>query len=344
MISDTPHSKASAHIFKGIDVAKFIMALLVMEIHLQATSVLPAAIGEWCVKPLLTLPVPTFFLISSFLFFKKVHSAPHPWSALANFLKRLFLLYGFWIVVWAPYAIAKKPYYFSGIEGIGSFLTDFFLGAVFGNSWFFGALIVCTTIIFLLSRCVSDKVWWIFPAIVFAYFRLVPILPPDDIAPVAWYSQHIISPYLSFPYNLFWISMGYYLSKPKLIAWIKRADTPWRWSFAILCIAALDLVNVNETIGFTCSIIMLPLAVATTFTAFYHWQPSISNSVSKWLRNSSIIIYVLHGNIEKIFRIYLHFEHGPLLYMLILVICLFLAALIIHLSQKRGFQWLRWAY
>lgn len=331
-------------LLKGLDAGKFIMALLVMEIHLQATSVLPSVIREWCVKPLLTLPVPVFFLISSYLFFKKVHSVAQPWTALGKFLKRLFLLYGFWIVAWAPYAIAKKPYYFSGIDGIGAFLTDFFFGAVFGNSWFFGALIVGTTIVFMLSRFLNDRVWWAIPAAVFAYFRLVPILPPEATSPVDWYFNHIISPYLSFPYNLQWITLGYYLSKPKATAWLKRANTSWRWPSVIACIAVLNLVNISQTVGFTCSIITFPLAAIALFTAFFNWQPRISAGTSKWLRNASIIIYVLHGNIEKIFRIYFHFDHGPLLYALILAISLSAAYLIIALSQKPRLRWLRLAY
>ena len=328
---------AGSKLFKGLDVLKFIMALLVMEIHLGATRALPDAVELWCIKPLLAVPVPVFFLISSYFFFKKVHQEPESWTVLRHFLKRIVLLYSFWVVAWLPYLIAKKPYFSNGIDGVYHFFIDYFFGAVFGNSWFFGALIVGTTIIYLFSRYVSDKVWWILPTALFAYFRFVPILSQEATMPVMWYSDHIINPYISFPYNLFWIMLGYYISKPRAIELIQKVTTPYRWIFIIIGIASINL-------GHICSIVTLPFAVIAIFVAFFNWSPDISAEKSKWIRNSSILIYVMHGNLEKVFRIYFHFDHGPLLYLSVLVICISLSAIIIYLSHQRHFKWLRNAY
>lgn len=328
---------ANSPLFKGLDVLKFIMALLVMEIHLGATRALPDVMELWCIKPLLAVPVPVFFLISSFFFFKKVHQEPESWSTLKKFLKRIIILYSFWVVAWLPYLITKKPYFCNGIEGISRFFIDFFFGEVFGNSWFFGALIVGTTIIYLFSRWLSDKLWWIIPSVLFAYFRLVPILSQEATMPVMWYSDHIINPYISFPYNLFWIMLGYYLSKPRAIELIQKFTTPYRWLFIIIGIASINL-------GHACSIVTLPFAVMAIFVAFFNWTPCISIEHSKWVRNASILIYVLHGNLEKVLRVYFHFEHGPLLYLSEVAICTTIAALIIYLSRQRHFKWLRHAY
>ncbi len=337
-MGDTEHSRVNASMLKGIDVVKFIMALLVMEIHLQATNVLPSAIREWCIRPLLLIPVPVFFVISSFFLFKKLHTTTSPLSVLIKFLRRIVALYAFWIVAWTPYLIAKKAYYFTGIEGATQFLTDVLFGEVFGNSWFFGALIMGSIVVYAVSRCLNDKIWWLLPCALFAYLQTVPLLPDSATAPVVWYSHVAHSPYLSFPYSIIWITAGYYLAKPGVMSWLKVHTAPWWiWTLTIVSISATGL-------GTVVSVFTLPLAVTATFSAFFFWQPSISATTSKWLRNTSIIIYVLHGGIEKIFRIYLHFEHGPLLYLLILAICLTLATLIISLSQKKGFKWLHAAY
>lgn len=202
MATIVAHYSGESGIFKGLDVAKFIIALLVMEAHLQATGVLPEAFRETFIAPLLAIPVPLFFVFSSFFLFKKLHISARPWQQMGQFLKRIGVLYGFWIVAWSPYLLVKKTHYFQSLDGLGSFACDFFFGEVFGNSWFFGALIVGMVVVFLLSRCLSDKVWWLLPVGVFVYLALAPLLPESAKVPIDWYSSHLYNPYCSAPYNL----------------------------------------------------------------------------------------------------------------------------------------------
>lgn len=81
MATIVAHYSGESGIFKGLDVAKFIIALLVMEAHLQATGVLPEAFRETFIAPLLAIPVPLFFVFSSFFLFKKTAHLRPPVAA-----------------------------------------------------------------------------------------------------------------------------------------------------------------------------------------------------------------------------------------------------------------------
>ena len=62
----------SKKIISGLDVMKFIMALFIVNIHLKPTMYAPEVV-QHVVGTLSGLAVPLFFVISSFLLFRKVN-------------------------------------------------------------------------------------------------------------------------------------------------------------------------------------------------------------------------------------------------------------------------------
>ncbi|MDO4511356.1 MAG: acyltransferase family protein [Bacteroidales bacterium] len=332
-----PKAKTSI-LFSGLDILKFVLAIMVMDIHLGASTALPEVVQKGVIEPLHYMRVPVFFLISSFFLFKKVHEGPNPLTGLKRFLKRILTLYTFWVVVWMPYIIVKKPYFSSGWEGPLLYLRDFFLGEVFGNSWFLGALITGSIIIFLLSRVVSDRIWWILPVGIFAYGRLIPMLPDEWAVGNVWWLEFTgKSMYLSFPYNLMWITLGYYLAKPSMRDRMEKYTTRWRWLVFPAIILCINPMSVT-------SLVTIPVATVSCFAAFYTWRPGISRESSTWLRRACTLFYVQHGTLEKVFRVHLHWEHGPVLFAAVFAICLTWTSLILYLAKKPRFTWLRWAY
>lgn len=57
-------------IISGLDVMKFLMAFLIVDIHIHGSIITPI-LREYIIQPLESLAVPTFFVISSFLFFRR---------------------------------------------------------------------------------------------------------------------------------------------------------------------------------------------------------------------------------------------------------------------------------
>lgn len=143
----------------GIDSLKFIMAIIIIGVHSCIFEELGNGYWEMIVKNITYLCVPTFFVISSFFFFKKIrmlNSIAEKKKQLWHFEKRLMLLYTFWIVVQLPYVIYVQKYH--ELSDIIRFLRDIFFGSTFIASWFMGAMITGMPIVFMLSKNRFSKV------------------------------------------------------------------------------------------------------------------------------------------------------------------------------------------
>lgn len=150
-----------------LDLLRFIAALLVIFIHIfpegsTTSSVgldasIPILIAESFVYPILRVAVPTFFVISSFLLFKKIQLNPqNKWRYVGLFSLRLLFLYLFWFVITLPIAIKD----ITGFVSIGDthnliryFVLFIFKGAPRGF-WF---LVSLTLSVLITSLCESKK-------------------------------------------------------------------------------------------------------------------------------------------------------------------------------------------
>ena len=83
-------------IISGLDVMKFIMAFLIVDIHVKGYLFTPPFIQNYVIHPIENLAVPTFFVISAFLFFRKARYAENQMGLVVHFMKRLCILYLFW--------------------------------------------------------------------------------------------------------------------------------------------------------------------------------------------------------------------------------------------------------
>ena len=85
----------------GLDLLKFIMALLVAARHMiqvfyPAESRWRLVIGSW----LSNLAVPVFFIIAGFLLFRKIPEKRGGWSTVWRYAWRIVKLYVLWCVIY----------------------------------------------------------------------------------------------------------------------------------------------------------------------------------------------------------------------------------------------------
>ena len=136
-----------------LDVIKFILSFMIVAIH---TNLFPSVLYPW-----LRLAVPMFFLISSFLFFKKVNrceKATEKNKALKSFVIRNVILYAFWFIVQFPYYFVARGWFDYGfVNGIINILINMIFGSTFVASWFIAAIIIGTVIVFFASKKLSNK-------------------------------------------------------------------------------------------------------------------------------------------------------------------------------------------
>ena len=288
------------------------------------------------IKPLGSLAVPEFFVISSFLFFIKARKNGFSFDVLWNFLKRLVLLYLFWVIVWLPIILIQNDYGKEGIiNGVGFFVRDFFFGHTFDASWFLGALITGMPIVWLLGKYLKEKLAWVVPLIIYLYLRYQSLLPICWQKPYQIYSS-FQPPYHSFLGGMLWLSIGYYLSNSVILGKLKGAKNIYAWLgfWGGFIIMVCDIVPV----------VPMVLCVIVLFIASYMWKLPDYSVLYKRFRTYSILFYVIHDSFKKIPKQLFGWENGPLLFFITLLVCFIASEIIIRMKDIKGFNWLRFAY
>ena len=178
-------------IISGLDVVKFIMAFLIVDIHVQGYLITPPIFQNYVIHPIECLAVPTFFVISSFLFFRKARYAECQMNLVLHFMKRLCILYLFWCVIWSPIIYLQKEYFHPFTIWVPLYIIrDFFFGNMFDASWFLGALLVGVPMVWGLSRLFKKDVLVILlPLLVYLYLHYVKELPSEWTVLYNWYND-----------------------------------------------------------------------------------------------------------------------------------------------------------
>ncbi|MGM9869985.1 MAG: acyltransferase family protein [Sodaliphilus sp.] len=136
--------------YHSIDLLKVVASLLVVAIHARPFE------GEHYplfISLFSRMAVPVFFVVSAFLFFRKKPGI----SQLLHYLKRMALLYAFWLVV-ESYMVVESYFLlhdWSLGKAIAILVRNFFLNSTFSGSWFIMALMLGVPFVYALSRKLS---------------------------------------------------------------------------------------------------------------------------------------------------------------------------------------------
>lgn len=327
-------------VIPGLDILKFIMALLIVAIHSEAVNDFP--IVYEVTNPVIMSAVPMFFVISAFLLFRKIRqsqlSGQQERGILLHFTWRLLLLYSFWMVVQFPLVIHTRHYLsMSFLEFIYNFLLDIAFRSTFHGAWFFSALVVGTWIIYFASKMLKDKTIWILPLFIALYIYHADDLPVQYQTFWFWYKENVINPQNSFLVSLFWISAGFILANLDIIEKIENLRNSYVMG-GLFCIAwLLSIMLLDLRV-----IMVLPL-----FVLFYNWNLE-SKPVYKMMRQSSILIFTLHFIFIGIFRMVCPnvelLQHGLFLYVILVLLCLLSSLVILKLKDYKIFSWLKYSY
>lgn len=325
-------------LISGLDVLKFVLAIFIVNIHLKPFMYAP----DWLrniVNILSSFAVPAFFTISSFLFFRKIPNERFEFGKqLFHFCKRLAILYLFWCIVWSPIVYLQKDYLHDfSFFSILLLIKDFFFASVFDASWFLGALLVGVPLVYLLTRWLKVRLFWIIPLGVYAFIRLSHYYPDLWQTVNGWYISNVCEGGmgLSFPMGLVWISLGYLLSRERVIYVFSKWKSTYLWIISFIVIFTLNrYVPVLGPI----------FTVALIFVSAYTWQLPERPLLYKRLRTYSILFYVIHDCFKKIPKQLFGMQNGPTLFLITIAFCFLASELIIHLKNRKWFGWLKYAY
>lgn len=141
--------------YNGIDVLKFLCAVLVIIIHVP-----PFREGSRFAYPYFILrncfarvAVPFFFVSGSFFLFRKCDPENPDFAPAARYLKRIFRMYVIWSAVYLPLQILQM--HTEGIFGfacIAEYIKDFLFVGTYYHLWYLHAAIVATALTYFCYR------------------------------------------------------------------------------------------------------------------------------------------------------------------------------------------------
>ena len=339
---------------KKIDVLKLALAILVVGIHTTKVG--------FVLRPIFRISVPTFFIISAYLFFCKqttLTSLVERKQALMKYVKRILILYLFWFVALFPLTAHYRQWFddFS-LHSLLEIIKGFFFGSTFMASWFLMASVIGVIIVWYLREKNVRNVWLLIGGVVIyclccltsTYDSLCMRIPGFENAYQSYYSI-FRAPFTSFPCALLFVAIGKILAERKLYI----PDN------LLLSVMVLSLVALYCEYWFTSSCFKvvnddcyfsLPILCTCLFMMVGQSSPIGSHYDTKRLRAYSIIIYCSHVTVAtflyKNFGNIFAFPRIPLcltlFFVTTLAIALLLSWAILKLERYKPLKWLRFAH
>ena len=296
----------------GFDLLKFIMAIVVVNIHSGIFEAFKTGTLYDFGCSINKAAVPTFLVISAFLFFSKIRSTDgNGIKELIGFEKRANILYLFWIIVLTPFVLFnfhKEFLQLPVLDAITQFVKNYFFGYLFGASWYLGALIMGMPIIFFLQKILSARLLWIPTLLLHIYL----FNANTESGLYAWYTENLRTPMFQQIKNI--------------------------WYVCILCIYIL-FSTIMPDYSYLFRLIAVPALVAWA----YHATPLLNSNNCRKLRIYSTHIYCMHTSVLVVLNplcvptTYLRFAIACL-------ICIAASELIIRIMSNKHFRWLKYSY
>lgn len=294
--------------YDAVDLMKFIMAIGVVIIHRHIFPDSYAYANTMLSSRLLLVAVPFFFISSSFFFFRDSFSCNKEPKKLFPFLKRLFIIYFLWTVIYLPCIFVKNHtgHYdeitLMGIIGETVLLVkNFFFSYSFLHFWYLTTLMLSVVVIYFLRKKLSAETIFIISLTVTALWHTVYFLSSKNVS----FFQNITSavPLVvqhSAGYTKHASGHGFLSVALGLLA-AKYSDLfPKKLSFAfsVVCIAALMIFG-SKYVDSTNPLINFAIYVFSVFSSFFIFMFCLKvnlkpSPIYRKLRDYSILIYFSH--------------------------------------------------
>ena len=337
-----------------LDLAKFILSIMIVAIH--------TALFQNYLFPWLRIAVPLFFMISSFLLFKRVNATANNEKdkVIKKYIIRQLKLYLFWFIILLPLTIYYRKDWVIGVNNIFQIITNILSNTLFSStfiaSWFIVASIWATIIVYNASKKINNK-------ILFVIFLLINIIcclissynmfyaNNEFISKVVQtYTNFFSSPVFSFPVALFWIFMGKMFADEKINYKIKYKKTFCLILIVFILLLYMEWKYVYSLSGMfsnDCYLFLRPICVMI-FKLLLNININLKHN--KILRNISTITFPLHASVAPVVAYILkHFITdytivGIFNFIITLSGCLLASFIILKLEDKKYFKFLKYAH
>lgn len=344
-----------------IDMLKFTATLMVVGIHSGPLNSFEPLLNNIIFQGIARLAVPFFFGISAYFLYRKISLAreEEKKKILYTYLKRLGLLYLFWFIIMFSVCIELRyTKYVSEYEKKGAiiiFINSLLWSSSFQGSWYLNASMICAVIIFVIAKMWGNKIAFVISGVAFLCTTFLS----------AYYG--LVSPYIGsfyekcniyfFPPNSFMAGMIYFVmgkyiaetEKTKLVLWKKRKIALVISLFGVLC-EAIFMHTHNYMQEPDCFFMLVPATYFIMINCIYcEKQIRLSEKVMRFLRESSIIMYIIHFRVLKMWgEITINgevfFSNSLYKYIATVVVCLMISYIILTLEKVKMFRFLKYSH
>lgn len=288
--------------YPGLDIMKFICAVLIMISHLGPFESFSRTLNYWAVNLSFRFAVPFFFLCSGYFFRGNVF-----WGKrLTDWLKRNMMLYSLWTAVYIAFAL---PYTITP-DTVVEFLLRGGAGAF--HLWFFPSLMISMVFVYiLLDRC-NPKIALFSAAVLYgiglfgdSYGNLLPFFPAIKMV-VTWYNNLFGGTRNGILFPSIFLYMGMFLAENKksFLLQFSRGYT-LAALFVFYCLWVLEVVFITK-MGLAWDLNLTIFIVPTAFFLFLFFSgldwPDKMTAVK--FRKMSTMIYCLHILIKNLWDQY----------------------------------------
>ena len=364
------NTRAERKQYRAIDIAKFVMAILVVAIHVRPFTGQTAFVYDDIIA---RIADPLFFQITAFLFFEKIFAQISgdlrqgmSWCMLGNYMKRILALYTAWFVIYAPVVLPRTWQECGNIRGmLLALLKKYWLSGYYGAMWFMTALLLAMPLVFILTKYLGSRLclllsapWFLLTVARMEYcsitdgWQVAGYFDSAIYGIFGWYGNGLT-------YGFFFCALGMWIAYKRTLGGQKNDSRdfalPSLISFLLLIIESYVIRDKGLGQSFGAMFFLIPtsyfllqwLLSVDIFEKMGEQSRKRLDCACAHMRRLSILIFTIHYGVMEglqymVGKYTTYVWNATVLYFVVLVVTIVLAELIL-LAQKK-IKWLHILY
>ncbi len=361
------NTRAERKQYRAIDIAKFVMAILVVAIHVRPFTGQTAFVYDDIIA---RIADPLFFQITAFLFFEKIFAQISgdlrqgmSWRMLGHYMKRILALYTAWFVIYAPVVLPRTWQECGNIRGmLLALLKKYWLSGYYGAMWFMTALLLAMPLVFILTKYLGSRLclllsapWFLLTVARMEYcsitdgWQVAGYFDSAIYGIFGWYGNGLT-------YGFFFCALGMWIAYKRTLGGQKNDSRdfalPSLISFLLLIIESYVIRDKGLGQSFGAMFFLIP-----TSYFLLQWLLNVdfwekpgekariwTDQICAHMRRLSILIFTIHYGVMEglqymVGKYTTYVWNATVLYFVVLVVTIVLAELIL-LAQKK----IKWLY
>lgn len=364
------NTRAERKQYRAIDIAKFVMAILVVAIHVRPFTGQTAFVYDDIIA---RIADPLFFQITAFLFFEKIFAQISgnlrqgmSWRMLGHYMKRILALYTAWFVIYVPVVLPRTWQECGNIRGmLLALLKKYWLSGYYGAMWFMTALLLAMPLVFILTKYLGSRLclllsapWFLLTVARMEYcsitdgWQVAGYFDSAIYGIFGWYGNGLT-------YGFFFCALGMWIAYKRTLGGQKNDSRdfalPSLISFLLLIIESYVIRDKGLGQSFGAMFFLIPtsyfllqwLLSVDIFEKMGEQSRKRLDCACAHMRRLSILIFSIHYGVMEglqymVGKYTTYVWNATVLYFVVLVVTIVLAELIL-LAQKK-IKWLHILY